>query len=148
MRSCICVSGCSIFMNKLSNIKNNRMRRRFKGPKFFLFFFLALAGLAAFSGIVMLLWNALMPNIFRLPVIGFWQAAGLLVLSKIFFSGFRGPGGGFGGRWRHKMQQRWMDMTPEERDRFKQEWGRHGGGHGEGRHGGGGRYEGSAPASE
>jgi hypothetical protein len=103
------------------------MRRRFKGPKFFLFFLLALAGLAVFSGIVLLLWNALLPELFHLPVISFWQAAGLLILSKILFGGFRGGCGGFGGRWRHKMQQRWMDMSPEERERFKQEWGRHGG---------------------
>jgi hypothetical protein len=104
------------------------MRRRFKGPKFFLFFLIAVAGLAVFSGIVLLLWNALLPVLFHLPVISFWQAAGLLLLSKILFGGFRGGcGGGFGGRWRHKMQQRWMDMTPEERERFKQEWGRHGG---------------------
>jgi hypothetical protein len=106
------------------------MRRRFKGPKFFVFFFLALAGLAAFSIIVLLLWNALMPDIFHLPVISFWQAVGLLILGKILFGGFRGGWGGpCGGRWRRKMQQRWMDMTPEERERFKQEWGRHGGPH-------------------
>jgi len=104
------------------------MRRRFKGPKFFVFFFLAMAGLAVFSTIVLLLWNTLMPELFHLPAITFWQAAGLLILSKILFGGFRGGcGGGFGGRWRRKMQQRWMDMTPEERERFKQEWGRHGG---------------------
>ena len=103
------------------------MRRRFKGSKFFLFFLLALAGLAVFTSIVLLLWNALLPALFHLPVIGFWQAAGLLILSKILFGGFRGGCGGFGGRWRHKMQQRWMDMSPEERERFKQEWGRHGG---------------------
>lgn len=113
------------------------MRRRFKGPKFFIFFFLAIAGLAAFSTIVLLLWNALMPGLFHLPVITFWQAAGLLILAKILFGGFRGGWGGCGGHWRRKMQQRWMDMTPEERERFKQEWGRHGGpfnrGGGEGR---------------
>lgn len=103
------------------------MRRRFKGSKFFLFFLLAVAGLAVFSSIVLLLWNALLPELFHLPVIGFWQAAGLLILAKILFGSFRGGCGGFGGRWRHKMQQRWMDMSPEERERFKQEWGRHGG---------------------
>ena len=114
------------------------MRRRFKGPKFFVFFFLGIAGLAVFSTIVLLLWNALMPDIFRLPVITFWQAAGLLILAKILFGGFRGGwGGGFGDRWRHKMQQRWMNMTPEERERFKQEWGRHGGHYGRGYEGGG-----------
>lgn len=121
------------------------MRRRFKGSKFAVFFFLALAGLSIFSTIVMVLWNALLPELFRLPLINFWQAAGLFILAKIFFSGFRpGWGGGFGGRWRHKMQQRWMEMTPEERQRFQQEWGRRCGGRGHGQP----REGGSAPASE
>ena len=124
------------------------MRRRFKGPKFFLFFLIAMAGLAVFSAVVLLLWNALLPVIFHLPVITFWQAAGLLLLSKILFGGFRGGwGGGFGGRWRHKMQQRWMDMTPEERERFKQEWGRHGR-HFQGFEEGRSREAGAAPSGE
>lgn len=33
------------------------------------------------------LWNALMPVIFGLPEIGFWQAVGLVVLGHIFFGG-------------------------------------------------------------
>jgi hypothetical protein len=110
------------------------MRRRFKGSKFFLFFFLALVGLTVFSTIVMLLWNALIPAIFHLTAITFYQALGLLILAKILFGGFRGGWGGCGGRWRHKMQQRWMNMTPEERERFKQEWGRHDGGRHHGPH--------------
>lgn len=32
-----------------------------------------------------LLWNWLMPDIFNLPRIGFWQAVGLNVLSSILF---------------------------------------------------------------
>jgi hypothetical protein len=32
---------------------------------------------------VMLLWNWLMPEIFGLPVINFWQALGLCVLSSL-----------------------------------------------------------------
>ncbi|MDR2704331.1 MAG: hypothetical protein LBC02_00990 [Planctomycetaceae bacterium] len=40
---------------------------------------------ALFGFVAMLLWNALMPAIFQLPVIGFWQALGLLVLSRMFF---------------------------------------------------------------
>jgi Ca2+/H+ antiporter, TMEM165/GDT1 family len=99
------------------------MRRRFNERKFAGFFFLALAGVAAFSLFTMLLWNALMPVIFHLPLINFGQALGLLLLSKILFSGFRG-GGGFRGRWKGQAQQRWMDMTPEDREKFKQEWGR------------------------
>lgn len=39
----------------------------------------------------MLLWNALIPSIFNGPELTFWQAAGLILLAKIFLSGF-GPG--------------------------------------------------------
>ena len=103
---------------------------RFRGrwaAKCAAFLVLVPALIAVLSWVVMSLWNALIPALFHGPLVTFWQAAGLLVLCKILFGGFRGGCGGFGGRWRHKMQQRWMDMSPEERDRFKQEWGRHGG---------------------
>jgi hypothetical protein len=102
------------------------------------FILLAIAGVIAFVIIVMLLWNAVMPVIFRLPVITFWQALGLLVLSKILFGGFRG---GPRPYWKGRARQKWMDMTPEERERFKEEWGR--------RCGGSGRYGMSAqPAAK
>jgi len=35
--------------------------------------------------VTMWLWNWLMPVIFGLPTIGFWQALGLLVLTSILF---------------------------------------------------------------
>lgn len=65
------------------------------------------------------LWNWLMPPIFGLHAIGFWQAIGLLLLGKLLFGGFRGPGG-HGRHWRHRMQERWEAMTPEEREKFRQ----------------------------
>ena len=71
------------------------------------------------SFIVMSLWNALMPGIFAVRAISFWQALGLLVLSKILFGGFR-PYAGGGARWRRRMIERWEQMTPEERERFRQ----------------------------
>jgi hypothetical protein len=71
-----------------------------------------------FSFVVMWLWNWLVPAIFGLHAISFWQALGLLVLSKILFSGFRGRLG-FPGEWRMRMIQRWEQMTPEERDKFR-----------------------------
>jgi hypothetical protein len=70
------------------------------------------------SFVVMSLWNTLLPGIFGVKAISFWQALGLLVLSKILFGGFR-PGGG-GPRWRRRMMERWEQMTPEEREKFKQ----------------------------
>ncbi len=77
----------------------------------------AIAAIAAsvFSFAVMSLWNELMPAIFAVRAISFWQALGLLVLSKILFGGFRGfPAGG-----RRRMAERWARMTPEEREKFK-----------------------------
>jgi hypothetical protein len=78
----------------------------------------ALLFVAALSVVVMLLWNALIPSLFSGPVLGFWQAAGLLVLSRILFGRFGGPHGH--SAWRHRAwQARWNRMTPEERDRFR-----------------------------
>jgi hypothetical protein len=75
------------------------------------------AFVAALSLVVMLLWNALIPSLFAGPVLGFWQAVGLLVLCRILFGGFR-PHGHHG--WRQRAwRQRWHRMTPEERDRFR-----------------------------
>lgn len=75
---------------------------------------------AAFSAIVMLLWNWLMPAIFGLIAINFWQALGLLVLARILFGGM-----GFGrnrmmmGRMRdNPIHEKWMKMTPEQREEF------------------------------
>ena len=70
------------------------------------------------SFLVMALWNLLMPGIFAVRAITFWQALGLLALSKILFGGFRSYGGG-GPRWRRRMMERWEQMTPEEREKFK-----------------------------
>lgn len=47
-----------------------------------------------FGWILMLLWNWLMPEIFGLPMIGYWQAWGLILLSHLLFKG----GGSHGGR--------------------------------------------------
>ena len=66
--------------------------------------FMALITLLVFS-----LWNALMPAIFGLRAITFWQALGILALSRILFGGFAGHGFARSRR-----------MTPEERERFRQ----------------------------
>jgi hypothetical protein len=93
------------------------------------FFFLA-AGFVLLGGyVVMHLWNWLIPAIFNSPI-GWRQAIGILILGRIIFGGFghrRGCwGGGWGhhrhwhGDWRQKMEKRMADMSPEERERFKQ----------------------------
>lgn len=53
------------------------------------------AGLAALFGFVLMwLWNGLMPAIFGLPRIGYWQGWGLLILSSMLFKGATPHGGG------------------------------------------------------
>jgi hypothetical protein len=70
-----------------------------------------------FGEVVMRLWNWLMPGLFHLPMITFVQALGLLVLSKLLFGGFHRHSGGRG--WKRGMNQRWEQMSPEERERFR-----------------------------
>ena len=79
---------------------------------------LAAVVLGLFGYIVMALWNAVLPAATGLHAITFVQALGLLVLSRILFGGLRGWGRR-GGHWRARMQARWQQMTPEERERFR-----------------------------
>lgn len=74
----------------------------------------------AFGGIVMLLWNWLIPSIFNLREITFWEALGLLLLGKLLFGGFHGKSrGGNAMRWKQHYYNKFSNMTPEERERFK-----------------------------
>ncbi|MFM0730554.1 hypothetical protein PQQ52_08680 [Paraburkholderia sediminicola] len=77
---------------------------------------LVVVGIGVLGGVVMTLWNWVMPALFvGARAIDFVHALGLLVLSRILFGGFRGHGGWRGRRhWR-----KWDAMTPEERERFK-----------------------------
>jgi len=77
-----------------------------------------------FGFIVMNLWNAILPAVIHVSAITFWQALGILLLSKILFGGFHGGwrGGGRRGQWKERMQNKWQEMTPEQRAEFKQEW--------------------------
>jgi hypothetical protein len=75
---------------------------------------LGLVGLA-----VMLLWNAVVPAVFHGPLLQYWQAVGLLILSRLLVGGLRGRGwhGGWRGRrWR----ERWEQMSPEERAQMRE----------------------------
>jgi hypothetical protein len=80
--------------------------------------FIAIGG-----AIVLQLWNWLLPSIFGWRPITFWQAVGLLALSRILFGGVGGRG--FSGsnvrrRMADRLAGRWETMTPEERERFRQ----------------------------
>ena len=80
-----------------------------------------LALLIAIGGaVVMMLWNWLAPALFRLPEISFWQALGLLALCRILFGGM-GPLGGRSSRPRRPTAERWEHMTPQEREKLRNE---------------------------
>jgi hypothetical protein len=93
-----------------------RRNRFLRGLKFLLF---AVLFLAIFGFVVMSLWNWLMPALFGWRLISFWQALGILLLSKILFGGLRG-GPQRHWFWRRRMMERWAQMTPEEREKFRQ----------------------------
>jgi hypothetical protein len=73
---------------------------------------------AGFGQAVLHLWNWLMPPIFGLKTITYWQGMGLLALSWIFFGGLRG-GGGVRRGWQRAWDRRWDSLTPEEREQFR-----------------------------
>lgn len=119
----------------MMNPQNRGRRFRIALPVFIL---IAALGLGA---VVQWLWNAILPAAANFNPISYWQAVGLFVLCKILFGGFRGGPGhhrhpnkwqrfnkrfGRGGReeimaWKNK----WMQMTDEERIKFRQEmWNR------------------------
>lgn len=90
---------------------------------------LAIVGMVLFIAlggfIVQLLWNSLLPPLFGLPAVTFWQALGLLVLCRILFGGFRMHSSGRPGirgrmALRRRLFERWERMSPEERERFRQ----------------------------
>lgn len=85
--------------------------------------FFGTIAVTVFGLIVMGLWNNILVQVLSVKVISFWQALGILLLSKILFGGFHGRGGWRGGpAWKEKMKQRWDKMTPDEREKFKAEW--------------------------
>jgi hypothetical protein len=93
-----------------------------RGLLFIAFFIVALI---VFGAIVMTLWNAILPDVTGVKTITFKQAIGILVLSKILFAGFGSRGGWGRGRqneWRNKMQEKFGNMTVEEREKFRAEW--------------------------
>ena len=73
--------------------------------------------MAGFGSAVLYLWNWLMPPLFGLHTITYWQALGLLGLSWLLFGGWRGRG--MPG-WGHSGSGRWGKMTPEEREKFRE----------------------------
>ena len=98
-----------------------------KGFKYLFYGLFMLLFAALFGFVVQYLWNWLMPDLFGLPVITYWKALGLLILSKILFSGFGRKGYGSHHRsdthiWKRKFRQKWENMTEEDREKYRNCW--------------------------
>jgi len=95
-------------------MRRHWMRKTFK------FLLIAAVAVGVLSFVVMSLWNWLMPTLFGRPLITYWQALGLLILTRILLGGFHGRPGPPPLHWRRRIMERWEQMTPEERERFRQ----------------------------
>jgi hypothetical protein len=90
-----------------------------KRKKYFFLLFIPML-VAVLAGLVMLLWNAIVPAVFHSGSLTYLQALGLLILCRILFGSFRfGPGRG--GPPPH-LREKWMNMSEEERQKFKEAW--------------------------
>jgi hypothetical protein len=75
------------------------------------------AGFFVLGGYILVwLWNWLMPAIFGLPVISFWQAWGLLVLSSILFKRHPSVGQARNDRRRKRALRERMRDIPDNED--------------------------------
>lgn len=94
--------------------------KEWKRKKAKIFLFVPLI-ISLVSAVVMLLWNAILPDLLGVKHITFLQSAGLLLLCKILFGGF-GFGRGHGGP-NMQFKERWMNrMGGEDREKIIEEW--------------------------
>ena len=87
------------------------------GMKIFLGFLMGIGFIGLvflFGWVVMLLWNWLMPEIFGLKQISYWQGWGLLVLSSILFKGFPTGGSDSGKRGDRRRRKELRKLMDEE----------------------------------
>lgn len=104
-----------------SDYKN--YKRRPGPPKFFFFLLVAAVFVAIFSGIVMWLWNAILPELVGVNPIRFWEATGLLILCRILFGGL--PFKSFPKHVAEKRaywREKWINMSDEDKIQFKEKW--------------------------
>jgi hypothetical protein len=83
---------------------------------------LGILAAALVGWITMLLWNWLIPDLFNGPALTYWQALGILILSKILFWGFgskkhmshkQSP------YWKYRFYEKFSNMPAEQREEFK-----------------------------
>ena len=100
-----------------------------KGPWAVKGIFMLLFGavfIALLGGVVMYLWNAILPRVIGVNPLSYWDALGLLVLCRILFGSFHGGHKGRRGKEKFARKKKWMEkwgsMTEEEKAQMKEKW--------------------------
>ena len=82
----------------------------------------AVAFALVFGMLVKLIWNSLMPAIFNLKEITYWQAFGIIILAKLLFGGFghrrqdrRGKSGKYFPPW-HRSDEMFDEKQPPRKN--------------------------------
>ncbi len=106
-------------------MKEKMFLKRGRPARLMIFILFTSAALLALGGVVMLLWNEILPSLLQVGLIGYWHAVGLLLLCKILFSSF-GPHSNksqrpFGGPPAH-IREKFMNMNVEEKEALKEKW--------------------------
>ena len=87
-------------------------KRKFYLAKALFFIMVAIAMALLLGWIVMVLWNAILPDVAGVKPLNYWQAIGLFILSRILFGGFRfgsrrNKGRRFQEKWNEKWKKKW-----------------------------------------
>ena len=104
---------------------NRKYNRRFHPLKIMFFILVAFSFLALVSFIVMMLWNSILVEVTSVKPLSFWQAVGLLILTRILFGGiWRGEKKHHAhkSKWKNKWKEKWMNLSDEEREAIKAKW--------------------------
>jgi apolipoprotein N-acyltransferase len=102
--------------------QKSQNERRFTPLKVVLLVFVFVAVVSALSWLVMFLWNAILTDVTGVKPLSFWQAAGLLLLAKILFGGWRRRSSPRREAVRSHWKSKWMAMSREERQEAKSRW--------------------------
>ena len=114
---------------RMENYVKHKVKKIVKIIFFVIFGAIAITAIALLFGyVVMLLWNWLMPAIFGLGAVTFWQAVGVVVLAKLLFGGFGGWGSkskkekNFEKRIKHRLRERCSETGIKEWRFYDKYW--------------------------
>lgn len=113
-------------MEKEAKKRKSRLHRSLQMLGWVILGIIGVTALALLFGyFVMILWNWLMPDIFGLTTITFWQAFGLTLLARLVFGGFKHHGhpNKSGKKCRTKFAKRWSKKSGKENmNHFEDYW--------------------------